>query len=126
MLDINDMRNTVFAQPASEYTNVYKMVRKELPFWARLFVPRKPLNSLSTNSPYHLKLHELVHSESKNHALISYNIKPIDKKYLETIQNVSLYTKMMLNREESRTELRCKEILESLTPLQKEALEYLS
>ena len=121
-----DMKNTVLVQPLKEIIDAYCMAKKNLPFWIRLFMPSKFTIALSTKNPLHLKMHEFVHSESKNNVLISYGIAPIPKEHFEVMQNISLYSRIARSKEEARTELRCKEIFEALTPEQKKTLEYLS
>lgn len=120
------MKNTVLVQPQKEIVDTYTAVRKNLPFWVRLLTPSKSTSVSSTKNPLHLKMHEFVHSESKNCLLISYNLKPIPKEHFKIMQNISVYSRMAQSKEEARTELRCKEIFEALTPEQKKTLEYLS
>ncbi len=82
------------------------------------------ISSYSTNNPLHVYLHEYIHSENP----LVYTSKKIDKKYQETVSNLSEYARRAFNKgnEEIRTEFRTKECIEGLSADEKSLLNYLS
>ncbi len=79
---------------------------------------------LSTQHPIHMHLHELIHSEDKLHTF--FNDRPIPEEFLGGLKDVGSYARTSNAREEIRTELKVKQILEGLSEEGKKTLEYLS
>ena len=84
----------------------------------------KIIPNYSTKSPIHLHLHELTHSEKRGHLFFDSKPLPIDVK--GGLKDVGAYAKISGSREEIRTELRVKQMLEGLSDEGEKTLEYLS
>ena len=118
--------HSVLVQPQEVVDETIDFALSRLEYFPRKKFKRllKEKPNFSTQNPIHMHLHELIHSENKLHMF--FNDKPIPDEFLGGLKDVGAYGIVANSREEIRTELRARQILEGLSEEGKKTLEYLS